>query len=75
MDGAHRKRTAAQAAWRVFVVAAVTTAVLSLDATVVLLKPVVLHIAAGRLGVRAKPQAYACGHLANSASLLLPSPT
>jgi arsenical pump membrane protein len=56
---------------QVFVVASVTTAVLSLDATVVLLTPVVL-IAAGRLGVRAKPHAYACGHLANSASLLLP---
>jgi arsenical pump membrane protein len=56
---------------RVFAVAAVTTAVLSLDATVVLLTPVVL-IAAGRLGVRARPHAYACGHLANSASLLLP---
>ena len=56
---------------RVFAVAAVTTAVLSLDATVVLLTPVVL-IAAGRRGVRARPHAYACGHLANSASLLLP---
>ena len=56
---------------RVFAVAAVTTAVLSLDATVVLLTPVVL-IAAGRLVVRARPHAYACGHLANSASLLLP---
>ena len=56
---------------RVFVVAAVTTAVLSLDATVVLLTPVVL-IAAGRLRVRARPHAYACGQLANSASLLLP---
>ncbi len=56
---------------RVFVVASVTTAVLSLDATVVLLTPVVL-IAAGRLGVRARPHAYACGQLANSASLLLP---
>ncbi|HEY3883209.1 MAG TPA: SLC13 family permease [Trebonia sp.] len=56
---------------RVFAVAAVTTAVLSLDATVVLLTPVVL-IAAGRLRVRARPHAYACGHLANSASLLLP---
>jgi arsenical pump membrane protein len=49
----------------------VTTAVLSLDATVVLLTPVVL-IAAGQLRVRARPHAYACGHLANSASLLLP---
>jgi arsenical pump membrane protein len=56
---------------RVFAVAAVTTAVLSLDATVVLLTPVVL-IAAGKLRVRARPHAYACGHLANSASLLLP---
>ena len=56
---------------RVFGVAAVTTAVLSLDATVVLLTPVVL-VAARRLGVRARPHAYACGHLANSASLLLP---
>jgi arsenical pump membrane protein len=56
---------------RVFVVAAVTTAVLSLDATVVLLTPVVLA-AAARAGMRARPHAYACGHLANSASLLLP---
>ena len=56
---------------RVVVVASVTTAVLSLDATVVLLTPVVL-IAARRLGLRARPHAYACGHLANSASLLLP---
>ena len=56
---------------RVFVVASVTTAVLSLDATVVLLTPVVLA-AASRTGARARPQAYACGHLANSASLLLP---
>jgi arsenical pump membrane protein len=56
---------------RVFAVAAATTAVLSLDATVVLLTPVVL-IAAAKLRVRARPHAYACGHLANSASLLLP---
>jgi arsenical pump membrane protein len=56
---------------RVFAVAAATTAVLSLDATVVLLTPVVL-IAAGRLRVPARPHAYACGHLSNSASLLLP---
>jgi arsenical pump membrane protein len=55
----------------VFVIASVTTAVLSLDATVVLLTPVVLA-AASRTGARARPQAYACGHLANSASLLLP---
>ena len=55
----------------VFGLAAVTTAVLSLDATVVLLTPVVFATAA-RLGVRAKPHVYACTHLANSASLLLP---
>jgi len=63
-----------EAVWllgRVFVVASVITAVLSLDATVVLLTPVVL-IAARRTGLQARPQAYACGHLANSASLLLP---
>jgi arsenical pump membrane protein len=56
---------------RVFVVAAVVTAVLSLDATVVLLTPVVFATAA-RLGARAKPYVYGCTHLANSASLLLP---
>jgi arsenical pump membrane protein len=56
---------------QVFVTAAVTTAVLSLDATVVLLTPVVFATAA-RLEVRARPHVYACTHLANSASLLLP---
>ena len=56
---------------QVFVIASVTTAVLSLDATVVLLTPVVFATAA-RLDVRARPQVYACTHLANSASLLLP---
>jgi len=55
----------------VFVVASLTTAVLSLDATVVLLTPVVFATAS-RLGVRAKPHVYATAHLANSASLLLP---
>lgn len=55
----------------VFGAAAVTTAVLSLDATVVLLTPVVFGTAA-RLGLRAKPHVYACTHLANSASTLLP---
>ena len=55
----------------VFVVASVITAVLSLDATVVLLTPVVFATAY-RIGVRAKPHVYACTHLANSASLLLP---
>ena len=56
---------------QVFVIASVTTAVLSLDATVVLLTPVVFATAA-RLQVRARPHVYACTHLANSASLLLP---
>ena len=55
----------------VFGVAAGTTAVLSLDATVVLLTPVVFATAA-RLRVPARPHVYACSHLANSASLLLP---
>src|SRR5487761_707739 len=55
----------------VFVTAAVTTAVLSLDTTVVLLTPVVFATAA-RLEVRSRPDVYACTHLANSASLLLP---
>jgi arsenical pump membrane protein len=55
----------------VFAVAAVTTAVLSLDATVVLLTPVVFATAA-RLDARPRPHVYACTHLANSASLLLP---
>ncbi|WUJ20261.1 hypothetical protein OG470_20045 [Micromonospora sp. NBC_00389] len=44
---------------------------LSLDATVVLLTPAVLATTA-RVGVRPKPHLYACGNLANSASLLLP---
>ena len=56
---------------QVFVIASVITAVLSLDATVVLLTPVVFATAA-RLEVRARPDVYACTHLANSASLLLP---
>jgi arsenical pump membrane protein len=54
-----------------FVAAASTTAVLSLDATVVLLTPVVFATAS-RLRLRAKPHVYACTHLANSASTLLP---
>ncbi len=55
----------------VFVVASLVTATLSLDATVVLLTPVVFATAA-RVGARSKPQVYATAHLANSASLLLP---
>ncbi|WNG87054.1 ArsB/NhaD family transporter [Mycobacterium sp. ITM-2016-00317] len=55
----------------VFGIAAGVTAVLSLDATVVLLTPVVLATAR-TLAVPARPHAYATAHLANTASLLLP---
>ena len=54
-----------------FVAAALTTAVLSLDTTVVLLTPVVL-VMTRAAGVSSRPHLYACAHLANSASLLLP---
>ncbi|MEV6874046.1 SLC13 family permease [Amycolatopsis sp. NPDC051128] len=54
-----------------FAAAAGVTAVLSLDATVVLLTPVVLATAAS-LEMPARPHVYACAHLANSASTLLP---
>jgi arsenical pump membrane protein len=56
---------------RVTVLAAVVTAVLSLDATVVLLTPVVIATALA-MRVPVRPHGYAVGHLANSASLLLP---
>jgi arsenical pump membrane protein len=55
----------------VFVIAAAITAVLSLDATIVLLTPVVFATAA-QMRTSTKPHIYACAHLANSASLLLP---
>lgn len=55
----------------VFGVSAAVTAILSLDATVVLLTPVVLATAR-TLAVPARPHAYATAHLSNSASLLLP---
>jgi arsenical pump membrane protein len=55
----------------VFALASVITAVLSLDATIVLLTPVVFATAA-RMGARPKPHLYACTHLSNTASLLLP---
>jgi arsenical pump membrane protein len=55
----------------VFAVAAGVTAVLSLDATVLLLTPVVLATAL-RLRATPRPHVYASAHLANSASLLLP---
>jgi arsenical pump membrane protein len=56
---------------RVVVLSAVVTAALGLDATVVLLTPVVVATAT-RMRVPPLPHAYAAGHLANSASLLLP---
>jgi arsenical pump membrane protein len=55
----------------VFAIASATTAILSLDATVVLLTPVVLATAR-TMKVSARPHAYATAHLANTASLLLP---
>lgn len=55
----------------VFVVASLTTALLSLDATVVLLTPVLLG-AVRRLQVSGAPPVYAAAHLSNTASLLLP---
>lgn len=54
-----------------FVVASVTTAVLSLDATVLLLTPTVI-VALRGTGVRREPPLYATAHLSNTASLLLP---
>jgi arsenical pump membrane protein len=56
---------------QVFVIAATITAALSLDATVVLLTPVVLATVR-RLRSPMRPYAYATAHLANAASLLLP---
>jgi arsenical pump membrane protein len=55
----------------VFLAAAGTTAVLSLDATIVLLTPIVFATAA-RLLTNPRPHVYACTHLANTGSLLLP---
>jgi arsenical pump membrane protein len=55
----------------VFAAASLITALLSLDATVVLFTPVVFTTATS-LRLRARPHVYACTHLANSASLLLP---
>ncbi|WP_027500030.1 SLC13 family permease [Rhodococcus sp. UNC363MFTsu5.1] len=54
-----------------FAACALTTAVLSLDATVVLLTPAILATAR-RVGVSPRPVNYAAAHLANSASTLLP---
>jgi len=55
----------------VFLTGAGTTAVLSLDATVVLLTPIVF-VTAASLPTNPRPHVYACSHLANTASLLLP---
>jgi arsenical pump membrane protein len=66
-SGGRTRRLLAQ----VFAAASAITAVLSLDATVVLLTPVV-YTTSAQLGARPKPHVYACTHLANSASLLLP---
>ena len=55
----------------VFLLAAAVTAVLSLDATVVLLTPVVVG-AAVATGTSYRPGAHACLRMANSASVLLP---
>jgi arsenical pump membrane protein len=55
----------------VFLLAALVTVVLSLDATVVLLTPVVVT-AAVTSGTSYRPGAHACLRMANSASLLLP---
>ena len=55
----------------VLVVGLLVTTLLSLDATAVLLTPVVLA-AAGGLGLSPRPAGYACLRMANSGSLLLP---
>ncbi|MEU2990267.1 SLC13 family permease [Streptomyces griseoincarnatus] len=55
----------------VFALASLITAVLSLDATVVLLTPVVFATAT-RMGARPAPHVYAGAHLSDTASLLLP---
>ena len=55
----------------VIAMAAGVTAVLTLDATVVLLTPVVVATAA-QLDAAPRPFAYACQRIANSGSLLLP---
>ncbi len=57
---------------QVFLIAAATTAILSLDATVVLLTPPVVLATARTLRVPPRPHLYATAHLSNSASLLLP---
>ena len=67
----HSRRDPRRLFLGVFVLAALVTTVLSLDATVVLLTPVVIGAARG-FGASGSPGAYACLRLANSGSLLLP---
>ena len=55
----------------VFGVGCLTTAVLSLDATAIVLTPIVLG-AVSRLGLKPLPFAFACVYAANTASLFLP---
>ena len=55
----------------VFAAAVAVTAVLGLDATVVLLTPAAFA-AAAKARLPARPHVYACTHLANSSSLMLP---
>ena len=69
--GARSRRDPRRLFLGVFVLAALVTTMLSLDATVVLLTPVVLGAARG-FGASGRPGAYACLRLANSGSLLLP---
>lgn len=54
-----------------FLMCATVTAALSLDATVLLLTPVILHMTS-RARADFRPYTYAACHLANTASLLLP---
>jgi arsenical pump membrane protein len=55
----------------VVVIASTVTVLLGLDATAVLLTPIVA-VTARRMRADPRPHVYASGHLANSASLLLP---
>jgi len=55
----------------VCLLAAVTTAILSVHASLVLLTPIVMTTVA-RMRLSVRPPAYACAHLANSGSLLTP---
>jgi arsenical pump membrane protein len=65
------RRSPSRLLYAVVVLASVTTALLSLDTTVVLLTPVVVATVRSN-GAPPRPHLYATAHLANSASLLLP---